>query len=79
MQHFFSQEENETQSKIQKAISNLRDDYTILIIAHRLSTIVNCDKIMILEHGKINDQGTHEELLSRNNIYKTLCNTEILK
>ena len=71
--------DNETQSKIQKAISNLRDDYTILIIAHRLSTIVNCDKIMILEHGKINDQGTHEELLSRNNIYKTLCNTEILK
>ena len=71
--------DNETQSKIQKAISNLRDDYTILIIAHRLSTIVNCDKIMIFEHGKINYQGTHEELLSRNNIYKTLCNTEILK
>lgn len=70
--------DNETQTKIQKAISNLKDDYTILIIAHRLSTIVNCDKIMILEKGKIEDEGTHEELLSRNNTYQTLYKTEIL-
>ncbi len=70
--------DNETQEEIKKAISNLKDEYTILIIAHRLSTIVNCDKIMILEEGKINDQGTHEELLIRNHIYQNLYKTEIL-
>lgn len=71
--------DNETQEKIQKAISNLKDEYTILIIAHRLSTIVNCDKIMVLENGKIADQGSHEELLSRNTTYQNLYHTEILK
>lgn len=70
--------DNETQEEIKKAISNLKDEYTILIIAHRLSTIVNCDKIMILEEGKISDQGTHEELLIRNHIYQNLYKTEIL-
>lgn len=71
--------DNETQAEIKKAITNLKDEYTILVIAHRLSTIVGCDRIMILENGKINDQGTHEELLERNNTYKTLYQTEILK
>lgn len=70
--------DNETQSKIQGAINNLKDEYTILIIAHRLSTIVNCDKIMLLENGKITDTGTHEELLNRNNTYQTLYKTEII-
>ena len=71
--------DNETQSEIQKAILNLKSQYSILIIAHRLSTIINCDKIMILENGKITDQGNHKELLDRNNTYKTLYQTEILK
>jgi len=71
--------DNETQEEIQKAISNLKDEYTILIIAHRLSTIVNCDKIMVLENGKIDDQGSHEELLNRNTTYQNLYHTEILK
>ena len=71
--------DNETQAEIQQAISNLKEEYTILIIAHRLSTIVNCDKIMILENGKINASGTHNELLKENSIYQTLYQTEILK
>ena len=71
--------DNETQAEIQKAISNLKDEYTILIIAHRLSTIVNCNRIMILEEGKIIDQGTHQELLERSNTYKTLYKTEMVK
>ena len=71
--------DNETQSEIQKAILNLKNQYSILIIAHRLSTIINCDRIMILENGKITDQGNHKELLDRNNTYKTLYQTEILK
>lgn len=70
--------DNETQTEIQKAISNLKDNYTILIIAHRLSTIVNCDKIMLLEDGRIVDEGNHKELLSRNITYQTLYKTEII-
>ena len=68
--------DNETQSKIQKAIDNLKKDYTILIIAHRLSTIVNCDRILVLDKGCIKAEGTHKELLKTNKIYKTLYETE---
>ena len=71
--------DNETQAEIQKAISNLKDKYTILIIAHRLTTIVNCDRIMVLEDGKIMDEGTHQELLENSNTYKALYKNEILK
>ena len=71
--------DNETQSKIQKAIDNLKNEYTILIIAHRLSTIINCDKIMILEDGKIISIGNHHELIKTNNTYKKLCETELSK
>ena len=70
--------DNETQSKIQKAIENLRNDYTIVIIAHRLSTIVNCNKIFVLENGKISSSGTHKELLGNSEFYKQLCETELV-
>ena len=68
--------DNETQYKIKKAINNLRDDYTILIIAHRLSTVVDCDRIMVLNNGVIEDQGTHDELLVKNDIYKKMCSID---
>ena len=71
--------DNETQSEIQKAISNLKNEYTILIIAHRLSTIINCNKIMVIEDGKVSDVGAHEELINRNHTYQALCKTELLK
>ena len=71
--------DNETQSQIQQAIDNLKNEYTILIIAHRLSTIINCDKIMILEDGKITAVGNHNELIKTNNTYKKLCETELSK
>lgn len=69
--------DNETQSKIQEAIDNLKNDYTILIIAHRLSTIVNCDRILFLNEGKIESEGKHKELLKENKEYKLLYETEM--
>ena len=71
--------DNETQSKIKKAIDNLKGEYTIIIIAHRLSTIVNCDRIFILDDGKISDMGSHEQLLKNNQYYKKLCETELIE
>ena len=71
--------DNETQAKIQKAINNLKENYTILIIAHRLSTIVNCDRILVLDDGKVVAEGNHETLLKTSKIYKNLYETEDLK
>ncbi len=71
--------DNETQKDIQKAIDNLKKDYTVLIIAHRLSTIINADRILLIENGKVVAQGTHQELLSQNKVYKKLYETEIVE
>ena len=71
--------DNETQSNIQRAINNMKGDYTILIIAHRLSTIVNCKRIMLIDDGKIVGSGTHKELLKNNKKYKKLYDTELLE
>jgi len=64
--------DNVTQDKIQKAIYGLDKDKTILIIAHRLSTVVHCDKIVVVDEGKIIDVGTHQELLDRCSKYQEL-------
>lgn len=69
--------DNETQKKIQKAIENMKKEYTILIIAHRLSTIIGSDKILFLNHGKIEQEGTHQELLLKNKNYKKLYESEL--
>ena len=71
--------DNETQNSIQEAINNLRKDYTILIIAHRLSTIINCDRILFLEDGKVEAEGTHKELLKKCDEYKKLYEAEMRK
>ncbi len=71
--------DNVTQAKIQEAINNLQNKYTILIIAHRLSTVVSSDRILFLNEGKIEAEGTHEELLKNNKEYKKLYDAEINK
>ena len=71
--------DNETQASIKKAINNLQKDYTILIIAHRLSTIKNCDKILLISNGKVEAEGTHEQLLKKSKMYKDLYESEIEK
>lgn len=69
--------DNETQEGIQDAIHNMKNKYTILIIAHRLSTVINSDRILLVDKGKIVDEGTHEELLLKNKQYKKLYNLEL--
>lgn len=71
--------DNETQASIQKAIENMKSEYTILIIAHRLSTIINSDRILFLDEGKIEMEGTHSELLRKSKKYKQLYESEINK
>lgn len=68
--------DNETQANIQKAINNISSEYTMLIIAHRLSTIKDCNKIIVINDGKICGMGSHKELLKSNKVYKTLYENE---
>jgi len=71
--------DNETQASIQKAIESMKNEYTILIIAHRLSTIINSDRILFLNDGVIESEGTHKELLKKSKKYKELYESEINK
>ena len=65
-----------TEIQIQSAMDNLMKGRTSFIIAHRLSTIKNADLILVMQHGDIVEQGTHEELLAKNGDYANLYNSQ---
>ncbi len=65
-----------TESAIKDTIFNLNNDMTCIIIAHRLSTIKTCDKIIVMEKGRIIETGTHQELLDKKGNYFELCNRQ---
>ena len=69
--------DNITQAELQKSINNITKDYTIIIVAHRLSTIKDCNKIYVLNDGKMVGSGSHDELLKENKYYKKLYESEL--
>lgn len=69
--------DNESQDYIKKTIDNLVKDHTIVIVAHRLSTIVDADVINVIDKGKLEATGTHEELLKKSKVYKKLYSNEL--
>ena len=68
--------DNETQTKIQEAIHNIKGEYTILMIAHRLSTVIDCDKIFVIDDGRVVSVGNHEYLLKNSEVYQRLYKKE---
>ena len=61
--------DTETEQLIQRAIERVMRDRTSIVVAHRLSTIQNADRIIVMHHGEIREQGTHQELLAKRGLY----------
>ncbi|WMT87626.1 ABC transporter ATP-binding protein/permease [Pelagibacterium sp. 26DY04] len=68
--------DTETELQIQQALAALSEGRTTLVIAHRLATIRNADRIVVVDGGRVVEQGSHEELLARNGAYARLHNAQ---
>ena len=68
--------DSETESEIQKDLEKLLKGRTSIIIAHRLSTIMNADRIIVMKHGKIVQEGKHSQLINQQGEYKKLWNLQ---
>ena len=64
--------DTQTEQIIQEALAHLLEGRTAFIIAHRLSTIVNADRILVIQDGKIVEQGSHDDLLALGGLYYQL-------
>lgn len=70
--------DNKSEKVVQQAVDNLMKDRTVFIIAHRLSTVRNADKIVVINYGKIVEEGTHDQLIAKkNSIYASLYQTQL--
>ena len=69
--------DTETEQLIQKALETLMDGRTTIMVAHRLSTIQHADNIIVMHKGKIREQGTHQELLKQDGLYKKLYELQL--
>ena len=64
--------DSESEKHVQSAIENLMNHRTVFVIAHRLSTVHNASKILVLDKGKVVQEGKHEELVNTDGLYKQL-------
>lgn len=67
----------ETDTKIRAALHETMANATVILISHRITTLMQADKILVLENGKVSDEGTHSELISRSGIYKDIYDIQM--
>ena len=67
----------ENEAVIQRSVSKLTEGKTLIVIAHRLSTVMDADRIYVIRDGRIDDQGTHEELLQHRGLYEAMWNAHM--
>jgi len=65
----------ESERWVQEALERLMHDRAVFVIAHRLSTVRRANVILVMEHGKIVERGSHEELMARSGVYRRMCNS----
>ena len=68
--------DSESEALIQQALTELMEGKTTIVIAHRLSTVMQMDRILVLEGGKVVDEGTHADLIDRDGLYQSLWNIQ---
>ena len=68
--------DRESEQRVQQAIRRVSRDRTVIIVAHRLSTVIGADQIIVLDQGRIAEQGTHEALMARGGVYWKLYHAE---
>lgn len=66
----------ENESQVQEALSNLLSEKTVLVIAHRMRTVMNADKIVVLDEGKVQEQGSPSDLLAKNGLFARMVNLQ---
>jgi ATP-binding cassette subfamily B protein/subfamily B ATP-binding cassette protein MsbA len=69
--------DSQSERLVQEAIERFERNHTVLVIAHRLSTIVRANQILVLDHGRVMEQGTHANLLDQDGLYKQLWQQQI--
>ncbi len=72
-----SQLDSITENLIQDSLKKLMQNKTTIVVAHRLSTLQIMDRILVFDHGKIVEDGSHQELLEKNGVYKKLWDAQI--
>jgi len=67
-----------TEAKIQETLQREMENRTVIVVTHRVSTVRDSDRIIILQEGEVEDDGTHEQLLERNELYRRLCEMQLV-
>ena len=68
-----------TEAKVQHALDRVLAGRTALVIAHRLATVIGCDRVLVFHAGRLVEQGSHEELLARGGVYRTLYDLQLIR